>query len=196
MIRPYRDSDRAGCFEVCVKTADAGGDATGTYSSDELMPELFFAPYVDLDPSLAFVVDDGGRVVGYVVATADTRDFVRRFRAEVLPGFAAKYPLDGAADDAEAAMIGLGHHPEHLLTPEVDAYPAHLHIDLLPEAQGRGWGRRLIETERAALASRGVPGLQLTMVDDNRGARAFYDRLGFQVLSAGDGLTTLGIPTR
>ena len=92
-------------------------------------------------------------------------------------------------------MVSLGHHPERLLIPEVDVYPAHLHIDLLPEAQGSGLGRRLIETERAALAARCVPAVHLTMVDENRGARAFYDRLGFRVLSSGDGLTTLGIAT-
>lgn len=196
MIRPYRESDRADCFDICVRTADAGGDATGKYSSDDLMPELFFAPYVDLDPGLAFVVDNGARVVGYVVATADTREYVRRYRSELLPGFAAAHPLDRPGKDvSEAAMLGLGHHPEHLLIPEVDGYPAHLHIDLLPEAQGQGWGRRLIEVERAALSARGAPAVHLTMVDANRGARAFYDRLGFRVLSTADGLTTLGILT-
>ena len=195
MIRPYRPSDRADCFDICVRTADAGGDATGKYSSDALMPDLFFAPYVDLDPGLAFVVDNGVRVVGYVVATADTREFVRRYRAELLPGFAAAYPLGGPVSDDEAAMVGLGHHPEHLLIPEIDAHPAHLHIDLLPEAQGQGWGRRLIDAVRAALAARGVPAVHLTMVDANRGARAFYDRLGFRLLSAGGGVSTLGITT-
>lgn len=196
MIRPYRESDRADCFDICVRTADAGGDATGKYSSDDLMPELFFAPYVDLDPGLAFVVDNGVRVVGYVVATADTREFARRYRSELLPGFAAAHPLDRPGEgDGEAAMVGLGHHPERLLIPEMHAYPAHLHIDLLPEAQGQGWGRRLIEVERAALAARGVPAVHLTMIDANVGARAFYDRLGFRVLSTASGLTTLGILT-
>ena len=195
MIRPYRESDRADCFEICVRTADAGSDARGKYSSDSLMPELFFAPYVDLDPGLGFVVDNGSRAVGYVVATADTREFVRRYQAELLADFAAAHPLESAPDEAEAAMIALGLHPERLLIPELEEYPAHLHIDLLPEAQGQGWGRRLIDAERAALAGRGVPALHLTMVDENRGARAFYDRLGFQVLSAADGLTTLGMST-
>ena len=42
--------------------------------------------------------------------------------------------------------------PDRMLIAEVDAYPAHLHIDLLPELQGQGMGRRLIDTLRAALA--------------------------------------------
>jgi ribosomal protein S18 acetylase RimI-like enzyme len=195
VIRGYRPADRADCFEICVRTADLGNDATGKYSSDELMAELFFAPYVDLDPSLAFVVDDGDWVVGYVVATADTRQFVERYRAELMENFVAAHPLDTLDAGAEADMVSLGHHPEHLLIPEIDAYPAHLHIDLLPQAQGQGWGRRLIETERAALAARGVPRVHLTMATDNRAARAFYDRLGFHQLATGGGVTTLGIET-
>ena len=196
VIRPYRDSDRADCFEVCVRTANLGGDASGMYSSDALMADLFFAPYADLDPQLAFVVDAGDRVVGYVVATANTRDYVTRYRAELLPRFAAMYPRQPPGSTGDSFMIDLGHNPERLLLPVVDEYPAHLHIDILPEWQGRGLGRRLMDTERAALASRGVAALHLTMVDENLGARSFYDRLGFRLLESGEGLTTLGITTR
>ncbi len=34
-------------------------------------------------------------------------------------------------------------HPERMLIPELADYPAHLHIRLLPEFQGQGWGRQL-----------------------------------------------------
>ena len=40
-------------------------------------------------------------------------------------------------------------------------YPSHLHIDLLPRAQGRGNGRALMETFLAALTERGSPGVHL-----------------------------------
>lgn len=192
-IRPYAPGDRAECFDICVRTADAGTDARGKYSDDALMGDLFFAPYVDLDPRLAFVVHDGRRCVGYVVATENTRSFVAEYRARLLPAFASKYPRSVSPRSAEESMIDLGHDPERLLIPEVDDYPAHLHIDVLPQAQGRGYGRRLIEIVGAALADRGVQRLHLTMVAANHGARAFYDRLGFFELSRGDGLITLGV---
>ncbi len=63
--------------------------------------------------------------------------------------------------------------------PYGDAYPAHLHIDLLPELQGQGWGRRLIEILIERLRERGVPGLHLAASTDNAGALAFYPRVGF-----------------
>ena len=195
IIRPYRPADRADCYDICVKTAEVGGDATGIYTTDELMGDLFFGPYADLHPSLAFVVDTGERVAGYIVAAPDTKDHVRRYRDEIFPAFAAKYPLDADWPTRDAHMIGLGYNPERMLFPWLDEYPAHLHIDLLPELQGQGFGRRLMDTLRAALAEQGVPAVHLEMVTANVRARAFYDRLGFRELSSADGLAQLVIAT-
>ena len=46
VIRPYRPSDHAAVYDVCVRTADVGGDARGKYHSDDLMPDLFAGPYL------------------------------------------------------------------------------------------------------------------------------------------------------
>jgi hypothetical protein len=40
-IRPYEERDLAAVYDICVRTADAGGDARGKYRSDDLMPDLF-----------------------------------------------------------------------------------------------------------------------------------------------------------
>lgn len=187
-IRLYRPADRADVYNVCVRTAAAGGDATGIYASDDLMPDVFAGPYLAFQPDLAFVVDVGDRVAGYVIAAADTRAFVERVRQEWVPTFASKYPEPSPTD---APIVAMGVDPERMLVPEVDEYPAHLHIDLLPELQGQGCGRALIDTLRAELARRGIPGLHLTMDPANLPARAFYDRLGFVELPSG----ALGIST-
>src|SRR5262249_58693072 len=49
VIRPYRASDHAAVYDVCVRTADVGGDARGKDHSDDPMPDLFARPYVFLD---------------------------------------------------------------------------------------------------------------------------------------------------
>jgi hypothetical protein len=77
-IRPYRSDDRGAVYEVCVRTGDAGGDATGKYPNDDLLPDIFAGPYLYLEPGLSFVLDDEGRAVGYVLGTADTARFVSR----------------------------------------------------------------------------------------------------------------------
>ncbi|MFB9309084.1 ribosomal protein S18 acetylase RimI-like enzyme [Agromyces hippuratus] len=186
-IRPYRPADREQVARICLLTAAAGGDATGVYSDDALMPEVFALPYVEYAPELAFVVADGERVLGYVIGVADTAAFVEWWRREWAPGFAARHPSPGAPtgrepDFTEAQLLEAGTAPERMLIDELAEYPAHLHIDLLPELQGQGFGRRLIDTLRGALAARGVPAVHLGMDAANIGARAFYDRLGFHEL--------------
>ena len=179
VIRPYRPSDREGVYDVCVRTADAGGDATGQYSTDDFMPDVFAGPYLELEPELAFVVEDGGRVVGYVLGTADTARWAAEHRARWLPRMAQRYPRAAEPRTTQDHLTELLHHPEDNVHPELADHPAHLHIDLLPSHQGQGLGRALIRTYLAALRERGVTGVHLGMSPANTTARAFYDRLGF-----------------
>ncbi|MEV1045950.1 GNAT family N-acetyltransferase [Streptomyces sp. NPDC049916] len=198
-LRPYRPEDREALFDICVRTGHEGGDARHLYPDHDLLPSIFAAPYAVLEPDLAFVVEDGGRAVGYVLGTADTPSFVARYRAEWLPGLADRYPapVREPATPTEA-MTSLMHDPERMLLPELAAYPAHLHIDLLPEHQRAGHGRRLITAFLAALHSRGVPAVHLSMVTANTGARAFYDSVGFHPIPVHDPgpLTYLGRSTQ
>jgi ribosomal protein S18 acetylase RimI-like enzyme len=189
VIRRYNPADYDAVSRICLLTAEAGKDATGLYVSDDLMPDVFARPYLSLEPELAFVVEDDEGVGGYILGAADTRRFVERFRREWLPRIEAAYEHTEPVVTKDDLIRHLGFWPERMLIPELDDYPAHLHIDLLPRLQGRGLGRRLIDTLVSALRERGVPGLHLGMDAANTDARAFYDRLGFTELpsSAPDG---------
>ncbi|GHA11189.1 acetyltransferase [Streptomyces tauricus] len=198
-IRPYRHADRAAVADVCVRTALEGGDSRERYPDEELMPSIFAAPYCHLEPELAFVLDDGsGRAVGYVLGAADTERFVKNFRTTWIPRVAHRYPEPTAEPRAPSEeMIRLLHTPERMILPDLAAYPAHLHIDILPDWQRRGFGRGLMKTFLAALDDRGVPAVHLGMVSANVSARAFYDRLGFHEIPVPDPghLTYLGRST-
>jgi GNAT superfamily N-acetyltransferase len=179
LVRPYAPSDFDAITRICLLTAEAGGDATGLYVSDDLMPDVFARPYVTFQPELAWVVDAGAGAEGYILGIADTRAFVEWFRREWVPVLAARYEHTEPVVTKDDLIRHLGFWPERMLIPEADDYPAHLHIDLLPRLQGQGMGRRLIETLIAALRERGIPGLHLGLDAANTSARAFYDRLGF-----------------
>ena len=73
-------------------------------------------------------------------------------------------------------------------------YPSHLHIDLLPDAQGQGAGRRLIETLTTSLAAHGSPGVHLGVAVRNQNARAFYERVGFTEFSRTEDTVTFVMP--
>lgn len=194
-IRPYRPADRDALYDVCVKTANAGGDATGIFTDDRLWGEIFAVPYAKRHPDLAWVVEaEDGRVIGYLVATDDTNAFEQWFREEWWPTKAELYPLSGEAEPTRQDRIttyAANRAPG--AEPNAIAYPAHLHIDLLPETQGHGLGRQLMQTLFDELSARGVPALHLGMDPANTGAAAFYEKLGFDTLPAAEGAMTLGI---
>jgi ribosomal protein S18 acetylase RimI-like enzyme len=193
-IRSYEPADRAGIYAVCVQTGAAGADARGMYSSDDVMPDVWAGPYVDLQPDLAFVLDVDGSVAGYIIATADTRAFVELYTARWLPYLAARYRAVDPPATNEQRVLHDGFDPGRMLIAEVDDFPAHLHINLLPAMQGKGWGRRLISTLVGELRSRSVPGVHLGIDPENVGAAAFYERVGFHRLPSDDALFALSIP--
>jgi ribosomal protein S18 acetylase RimI-like enzyme len=193
-IRLYRASDRDDIAEICVKTGRTGEDATGWLEYDGLLPDIYALPYVDFAPDTAFVVDVDGRARGYILGAADTRAFVRRLRSEWLPGFDAKYPLTGE-DTPTQRFVRDARRPERMLIPELGEYPAHMHIDLLPELQGQGFGRKLVRALVSELASREVPGVWLEYGIDNVNAAAFYRRLGFEPLPSSAAGNVVGLRT-
>ncbi len=64
-IRPFRAGDEPALADICLKTADAGADATGLLDDDAVWAQIFVLPYVARHPDLAFVVAaDDDRPVG------------------------------------------------------------------------------------------------------------------------------------
>ncbi len=179
-------------YRVCLLTGDAGADATPAYRDPDLLGHVYAAPYPVADPGLTWVVTDDDGVAGYVVGAADSQAFARWQEESWWPPLRARYPRrpdDGRHRDHELLRTV---HEGGRYAPEVtDRYPAHLHVDLLPRAQGRGLGRALVGALTDGLRARGVPGLHLDVAEANPGARAFYARVGFRELRAYDGGRTL-----
>jgi ribosomal protein S18 acetylase RimI-like enzyme len=179
-IRKYCDEDLSAVYKICVRTADSGGDARGLYSSDDLMGDLFVGPYLYLEPAMAFVLDDGFGAVGYIVGTSTTARFVSAYREQWIPRLADRYPKPpNPAITAEGQMLALHYWPERMLLAELSDYPAHLHINLLPDYQGLGYGRELVETFLSAAGAAGAPAAHVVPLTANRRALAFYRHLGF-----------------
>ena len=193
-IRPFRRGDEPALAEICVRTADDGVDATGVLDDDDIWAQIFVLPYVARHPDLAFVVEtDGGRVAGYIVCAPDTPAFEDWFAAEWWPRFAERWPRPASERSRQDGILLYAYGRRAGAEPYADGYPAHLHIDLLPELQGQGWGRRLIETLVAALRERDVAGVHLVASAGNAGAIAFYPRLGFTALPSPDDVQAFGM---
>jgi ribosomal protein S18 acetylase RimI-like enzyme len=181
-----------------MRTGWAGGDARGFFQDQELLPDIFAAPFAALEPDLAFVLDNGERVVGYVVGTSDTVRFAKEFRERWLPLVAERHPRPSDEPSShDEVMANLLHNPESMIIPDLADYPAHLHIDILPEYQGRGYGRELMRAELTALHRAGSPRVFLGMLTANTASRVFYENVGFRVVPVANPgpLTYLGRST-
>ena len=178
-IRKARPGDRQALFDICLRTARAGEDATGIYTLPFLPGLLWAVPYLELEPDLAFVLAEGETVLGYVVGTSDTDRFRERLDQEFLPPWRETLRDFVPVTPQDRRTLERIHDVERAPPDMVAEYPAHLHINLLPPAQRRGFGRRMVMTELAALAKAGAPRIYLGVSIGNDSGVAFYGSAGF-----------------
>lgn len=197
-IRPYRPADRAAFYAVCMATGRDGDDASELFRDPLLLGHRYVGPYLDLEPELAFALQDDVGVCGYVLGAADTADFNERFQRNWLPRVTVGLPQpvgDPADWNEEEWLMAELHAPTVILPVDGASYPAHLHIDLLPRAQGKGQGRRMIQRLLGALVACGCVGVHLIVSARNKRAQGFYGALGFEAIPvehAHDGALAMG----
>lgn len=180
----YRPEDREQLYEICLRTGDSGSDATGRYRDGELLGHVYLGAYLALEPEHARVLRDAdGKAQGYCVGTADTARFEERCEAEWWPALRERYPRPRPEDDSpDAALIRKIHEPAGTATEVLEDFPAHLHIDLLPVAQGGGNGKRLLHAVLDGLHAAGAPGVHLGVGGRNARAIGFYEHVGLRTV--------------
>ncbi len=185
-VRPFEARDLDALYRICLLTGDGGADASALYDDPRLLGHVYAGPYGALEPEHAFVLEDDDEVCGYTVGALDTPAFCTRVRERWLPALQRRYPDPPDPPEAwsrDERMMHLLHHPDRafpLTLPDaLEPFPSHLHIDLLPRAQGRGWGRRLMAALLERMAADGSPGVHLGVGTSNARALGFYRHLGF-----------------
>jgi ribosomal protein S18 acetylase RimI-like enzyme len=193
LIRRATPADESALYDVCLRTGADGEDATGAYADPRLLGHIYVGLYLALEPNLAFVLDDG-EPVGYVLGARDTVDFDRACERQWWPPLRRRYadPAAGRTWMPDEHLRHMIHHPPRLDSALLAQFPAHLHIDLLPRAQGAGHGRRLITRELDELRATGAAGVQLVTGAKNARAIGFYDRIGMRALLTLPGSVVMG----
>jgi ribosomal protein S18 acetylase RimI-like enzyme len=173
-----------------------GEPAAWMWRDVESFADLFTSYYTDAEPQSALVVELDGVVAGYLLGCVDSttawnpasifgRHFIRR-GIGLRPGTAGMV-WRSFGDVAVAAV-------RRRLPPVAfsdERWPAHLHIDLLPQVRGLGVGATLMRRWLDSLRAGGVPGCYLETLGENHGAVAFFESMGFRrhgALSAAPGL--------
>ncbi len=162
-----------------------GDPVAWQWADAESFADLFSAWYTDHEPESALVVEVDGDVVGYLLGCRSSRRVatpqsllarhVLRRGLLLRPG-TARIMWRGTFDMGRALVAGRVS-PTTFHDPR---WPAHLHIDLLPEARAAGFGRELVTTWLDRLRSEGIPGCHLETWAENDGAIAFFEAMGFR----------------
>jgi ribosomal protein S18 acetylase RimI-like enzyme len=181
-IRPYHISDLTAIYKICLLTGNSGKDASGLFKDPDLLGHFYAAPYAFLNPEVCFVITNENRPCGYIIGTNNSEMFYKQCELVWFPILRSKYPAPNEDDTSIDARIIRRIHEGHKTKPELAAYPAHLHIDLLPETQGQGMGRKAMEVFMDKLKQQNVPALHLEVGKSNKGAMKFYEKMGFHVV--------------
>ena len=169
-IRKYHPKDAKNLKRICIETAS--NLFQGKQMTERALVDVYCRYYIEQEPESCFVVVDQNDVAkGYILCAKNYDAYSNVFKEQYLKTW-------------NPATIIMGNFAVKSIRDFAKEYPAHLHIDLLPECQGQGYGRQLIEVLIKHLKEQKIKGLMLHVSMENEGARAFYKKCGFQVLHA------------
>ncbi len=181
-IRRMRADDIKDVEYVCRMTA--GEKSINDEAVGRLMSSMFSTYYArECYDSCFVLVDESDKAVGYILCEPDYRRFSKVFRKVDVPEI---YKLDKKS----------GRRSWFFPVPYTFyscKYPAHLHIDLLPEYQNGGYGSKMIQMLLEDLKSKNIKGVMLIAGIWNHGAIRFYKRNGFKTIFKGFGENIMAI---
>lgn len=182
-IRVFRETDRDALRLLFVR-AGADSPTESLWGHPESEAAIYLEPYMDHEPESLFLAEDDGVLVGYLTGCLDGATFpgedariAQAIRAHRLvlrrrpAAFFARSAFDAAATALRRSpTAGEIHDPR---------WPAHLHINVAPEARGTGAAAGLMEHWFERLSAAGSPGCHLQTLVENTRAVRFFERMGF-----------------
>jgi ribosomal protein S18 acetylase RimI-like enzyme len=186
IIRKYRGEDREAVREISWNTADKGRTVDLYFHDHEAVADFLTRYYTDWEPQALWVAECDGAVVGYLTGCLDTRQCDRVIERKVVPAAVIGATRRGALCRAETWRLLAAFAKTALAggRPKVDlnAYPAHLHINLRQGFRGQGLGRKLVEQFRRQVQEHGIRGIHLIAWGENEEGRRFFEAMGFRLL--------------
>jgi ribosomal protein S18 acetylase RimI-like enzyme len=191
-IRKCKKSDENSIIDICYKTGYMGEDLTdrNIFNDIKLFGYLFCSYYCLYETGNSFVAVDeskNNKVIGYIIGTLNSKRQEKLFVKKMFLKIAIRLFLCDSwkyRESYNAVMffiknINLKHKYDSLYTE----YPAHLHINILPQYQHYGVGSRLIGQFENHVRENNISGIHLRTSNKNIKAVPFYKRKGYKVIN-------------
>lgn len=180
-IRPYKEKDKENVRFVCLNSE---GPCKSSKRGINFALAVYCDYYIENEPENCFVaVDEKDKAIGYIISTQDFDKFY--------PVFLDKYYMRIKKWEFKRRKSALRSVIPHEKYKE--EYPAHLHIDVLPEYQRMGLGHKMTDALLSHLKAKGIKGIMLTTWIKNEKGRGFYDKYGFTLLAEMKNCAVYGI---
>lgn len=204
-------SDRAGIDAVFRATRTALHHAFKPEPTATIASLVYCHMYAVTVPQSCFILENGaGEVVGYVLGTPHTPEFVYRFKyctgwmlktlgqlgIMAPPNYRAlKMAEPHPAEDFAAHLLHTAVSRPSVLfgsgIPKLwEKWPAQFQMSILPEFQKQGWGRALMEAFLGMLVEMKCQGVHAAVAAGNVEVEGFFKALGFErypgVMDGGD----------
>ena len=179
-IRNLKKHDIPSAEYICLITAAKEIKDTPSKALRTLL--MYNRCYTRTQNSSSFVAEDeNGRVVGYILCAESLPKYLKGF-FELQEIFKISF-TSGIVSFFEA------------VSPAAFSvkYPAHLHIDILPEYQGQKVGTALMSALKEKLVSDNIKGVMLCVGKGNVRAIEFYKKNGFKVIFKLFGAVFMGL---
>ncbi len=180
-IRKYQPKDYE---DVKFVTLNSDGPNKDSLISQKFVLKTYCEYYIEQEPENTFVAaDENDKAIGYIYCAENYDRYEKVFYEKYLPQI--KPMGEERYNDA------IDSYASHKRFRE--EFPAHLHIDVLPEFQRMGLGGKLLNALCEHLREKGIPGVMLTCYNQNEKGMGYYKKYGFEVLEVADGCTAFGI---
>lgn len=180
-IRPYASQDRENVRFVHL---NSDGPCKSSKRGINFSLAVYCDYYIEKEPGNCFVAaDENNRAIGYILCAEDFDEFYPVFVNEYYTKI-KKWEYKRRA----SALRSVISHEKYKAE-----YPAHLHIDILPEYQRMGLGRQLMDALCEHLRQKNIKGIMFTVWHKNYNAIKFYEKYGFTLIETKETTLVYGL---
>jgi len=172
IIRQFEKRDTEDVRYICL---NCDGPSDMTPEGEHFILVTYCDYFIEKEGHNCFVAcDENDKAVGYILCAENYDKFIECFRNEYIPKIPEEQKEHRFYASTSAVLQG----------KYKDEYPAHLHIDILPEYQRMGLGHKLTDALCSHLKSKKVKAVMLTVNPENIKGAAFYEKYGFSLIES------------